>query len=428
MKTCKSLFCIAFALAVLIVSLPGCGGTDGSAPIADASVSEASTSSLDSGAPPSSDGSGAGASASGDGAAESGGNGSGESTSGGEPGADESATDGGVAFSYSGGIDENGFWDGITALDYVEMYDYHSFAIPSDTHNIPDEELQTVIDSLLQSYSSGEQITDRAVVDGDTVNIDYVGSVGGVEFDGGSTGGSGTEVTIGVTSYIDDFLEQLIGHSPGDAFDINVTFPEDYGQENLNGKDAVFATTVNYIVEASAPELTDGFVAENLLPQYGWNTVEEMKDGIYGDLRKDAIQKYIQEYWADNVTVKSVPDALIQYQESSMIKYFQDYADSSGMGLDEYLSSKVGFASLDELVESNREYNTSSAKNSLIVQAVAEDAGITASVADVADYFASQPGLGDYSQYEGTYGMPYLKQAVLTQEVMDFLMENCVLE
>jgi trigger factor len=333
-----------------------------------------------------------------------------------------------IAFSYSDGIDENGFWSGIKALDYVEMFDYASFAIPSETYMISDNSVQGEVDALLANYAVSEQITDRAVEDGDTVNIDYVGSVDGVEFDGGSTAGAGTEITIGVTSYIDDFLEQLIGHLPGETFDINVTFPEDYGEENLNGKDAVFVTTINYIVQSTNPELTDAFVAENLSAEYGWETVAEMKDGIYADLQKAAIQSYIQEYLDNDVTVTSIPDSLAEYQENAMIDYYQDSADSYGMELEEFLSSYVGALSLEELITSESDNMATSAKFNLIIQAVAEDANITVTSEDVANYFKEQMGTDDYSEYEEMYGMPYLKQAVLSQMVMDYLAEHAVLE
>ena len=94
------------------------------------------------------------------------------------------------------------------------------------------------------SYSTDSSLT---VEDGDTVNIDYVGSIDGVEFDGGNTQGNGTDLTIGSGRYIDDFEEQLIGAHPGDEVEVTVTFPDDYGNEELNGKEAVFDVTVNGI-------------------------------------------------------------------------------------------------------------------------------------------------------------------------------------
>lgn len=87
------------------------------------------------------------------------------------------------------------------------------------------------------------------IEDGDKVNIDYVGTVDGVEFEGGNTEGNGADLTIGSGSYIDDFEDQLIGAHPGDTVTVNVTFPEDYGNDELNGKDAVFTVTVNGIYE-----------------------------------------------------------------------------------------------------------------------------------------------------------------------------------
>lgn len=96
------------------------------------------------------------------------------------------------------------------------------------------------------SYSADSSLT---VKDGDTVNIDYVGSIDGIEFDGGSTQGNGTDLVIGSGKYIDDFEEQLIGSHPGDEVKVTVTFPEDYGNEELNGKEAVFDVTVNGIYD-----------------------------------------------------------------------------------------------------------------------------------------------------------------------------------
>ena len=94
--------------------------------------------------------------------------------------------------------------------------------------------------------------TDASLIveDGDTVNIDYVGSVDGVEFEGGSTQGQGTDLVIGSGSYIDDFEEQLIGAHPGDEVDVYATFPDPYNNNpDLSGKEALFEVTINGIYE-----------------------------------------------------------------------------------------------------------------------------------------------------------------------------------
>lgn len=101
-------------------------------------------------------------------------------------------------------------------------------------------------DSASASYNTDTSLT---VADGDMVNIDYTGYVDDVAFDGGSTDGNGADLTIGSGTYIDDFEEQLVGHNVGENVQVTVTFPEDYGVEELNGKEAVFDVTINGIYE-----------------------------------------------------------------------------------------------------------------------------------------------------------------------------------
>lgn len=109
------------------------------------------------------------------------------------------------------------------------------------------EDTSTVSSASTSASASLQTDTSLTIEDGDTVNIDYVGSIDGVEFQGGNTNGSGADLVIGSHTYIDDFEEQLIGHHPGDSVDVTVTFPEDYGKDELNGKEALFKVTVNGI-------------------------------------------------------------------------------------------------------------------------------------------------------------------------------------
>lgn len=332
-------------------------------------------------------------------------------------------------FSYSEGIDENGYWQGITALDNIEMFDYKGIEIAKDAYEISDDDVQTQVDSILTSYATSEEVKDRKVVDGDTVNIDYVGSVDGVEFENGSTDGAGTEVTIGVTTYIDDFLEQLIDHKPGDTFNVEVTFPDEYeNNPDLEGKDAVFVTTINHIVESTTPELTDAFVAENLEATYNWKTVKDMKAAISEDLKKEAIMTYIKEYLVNDVKVKSIPETMLKHQENAMVNYYEQSATSYGMELEEFLTMSAGVSSLDELVANNEKTLKEGATYSLVLQAIAENEKMTVKDEDVKSYFSEYSGTEDYSQYETQYGMPYLKQITLSQKVLDLIEENAVLK
>lgn len=109
------------------------------------------------------------------------------------------------------------------------------------------EDTSTASSASTSASASLQTDTSLTIEDGDTVNIDYVGSIDGVEFEGGNTKGNGADLVIGSHTYIDDFEEQLIGHHPGDSVDVTVTFPEDYGKDELNGKEALFKVTVNGI-------------------------------------------------------------------------------------------------------------------------------------------------------------------------------------
>jgi trigger factor len=119
-------------------------------------------------------------------------------------------------------------------------------AVTTDTGS--DDDTDVVLEESEEEGTTLYTGTDVAVEDGDTVNIDYVGTVDGVEFSGGNTQGQGTDLVIGSGSYIDDFEEQLIGHYVGETVDVTVTFPDPYANdESLSGKEAVFETTINGI-------------------------------------------------------------------------------------------------------------------------------------------------------------------------------------
>lgn len=331
-------------------------------------------------------------------------------------------------FAFSYGIDKDGFWKNIKAMDNVELCEYTGILIPKDIHEVTDEAIQSEIDSLMTNFTEESQITDREIVNGDTINIDYIGSVAGVPFEGGNTQGAGTDVTIGVTQYIDDFLEQLIGHTPGESFDIEVTFPDDYGNEELKGKDAVFAITLNYIIESITPEVNDAFVAEKLSASYNWNTVSEMREYIRENLQNSALEYYLQDYIVANSTIKNLPDLIVEYQEFSMIQYYKDYANYYSMTFEEFISASMGVTTIDELIETNLEQNKGTAGLYLILQAIAEDAKISVTDDDAKAYFSGLSQTGDYTQYETVYGMPHLKMIALQRAVLNSMKESIVLE
>ena len=334
-----------------------------------------------------------------------------------------------VPFDYSSGIDEFGMMQGITALNYVELPEYIGIVVPADQVAVTEAEIQAELSQILASYAVTNQVMDRAVKMGDTVNIDYVGSIDGVPFDGGSTQGMGTTVILGMTNYIPGFLEQLIDHMPGENFDINVTFPEDYHATDLAGKDAVFNITINYIEETQTPELTDEFVEEFLHEEtYDIHTVEELRAYVTSQLQEPKVESYVHEYLVNNSTFKAAPGSLVTYLTGAMIDYYAYYANAYGLDLDTFLATYVGIADTDALKEQYAASIQEDANATLLLQAIAEDAGISVTEEDLVAYFEDLTGSPDYSSYEEEYGRNYLVQAVLFDKVQEYVCEKAVIE
>ena len=337
------------------------------------------------------------------------------------------------SLDFSAGLDDNGRWEGITALDYVTLPEnYAAYPLPAEVTQVDEEVIQSTLDTLPYNYATTEQITDRAVEDGDQVNIDYVGSIDGVEFEGGSTGGAGTTVTAGSSNYIDDFLTQIIGHTPGETFNVEVTFPDPYeNNPDLAGKDAVFVTTINYIEETNVPELTDEFVAENLGDVYeGAQTVDDVRAAITEQTIRNQIINYFKSedgFMAQCTFSEELPEAVVQYQSDLCVEYFRQAAASNGMDFASFISLYFdGITTEDELLDLQEDAILTGARQTLMLQAIAEAQDITISDEDVSSYMSENMGVTDLTQYEATYGMPYLKNFVLNNKMLEFLADNAV--
>lgn len=328
-------------------------------------------------------------------------------------------------FSYSNGIKKDGYYEDISASEYIDGFEYGNLSIPQDAVAVKESDIQTFVESFYQYFPpQTNKISNRAVVDGDTVNIDYVGSVDGVEFAGGSTGGAGTSVTIGVTSYIEGFLEQLVGKNPGTTFNVNVTFPENYHEASLQGKDAVFVTTINHIEEIT---LDDAYVSENLSSVYGWNTVAEMRAELEVEIRQALIEEYVYNYIRDEVTVDNMPESLVKHQEDAMLEYYKSMAEYYEVTLDEFITTYLGLADVDAVIAAEKEGNVANARVALIAIGVAEKEGLTVTEEEVQEYYTSQMETEDLSELESMYGMPYLKHVLLSEKALSYIVEQATI-
>ena len=322
-------------------------------------------------------------------------------------------------FSFSDGYDENGYLKGVTALDYVTLPDTESFTISDDATTVSDSDIDNYIsNNILSNY----KITNRAAENGDTVNIDFAGSIDGVAFDGGT--GSDYDLTLGSGSFIDGFEDQIVGHMPGETFDVNVTFPDDYQATNLAGKDAVFATTLNYINE-DVTDLTDDWVSSNLAESMGMNNVAELKTFVSNSLlfNQEANELYGQLYDAAEVNTDTLPEDVQQYFTNTVLYQLYRYAQMRGVSLETMLS-QAGYSSVDECLENSESSKQNMIKQILIMQALAEKNNIVCDTDILNAEFSRYFGSTDMTSYVNACGENYVKNNILYYIVMQNLIDN----
>lgn len=321
-------------------------------------------------------------------------------------------------FAYSDGLDENGYWSGIRALDYVTLpEDYASIPLKKADIEPTEEDVQSQIDSLLSQNTTTQQITDRAAADGDTVNIDYVGTVDGVAFTGGTY--SGYSLTLGSGSFIDGFEDQIVGHKPGETFEVNVTFPDGYSDSTdaegnavvLSNKKAVFSVTLNYISEEILPELTDAWVEENFSSTDGVHTVEDLRAEYQKMLYQNNLNTAVMNYLLANSTFKDLPKEVTDYQVNQCLNYYYTMAQHYGYDLDSFLQAAAGYNSADDLLDAMSDSITEYAREALLYQAVAE----------AMDIAPTQEQIDTYSAYTETYGANYCTMVALMDAVSEAL-------
>ncbi|MBR3966713.1 MAG: trigger factor [Clostridia bacterium] len=231
---------------------------------------------------------------------------------------------------------------------YITLGQYKGFESEIATYAVDDEYLNERIEKLLEDNAVETKITDRKTAEGDKIYVDYVGTLDGVAFNGGSA----QNVEISLTSnsgYIPGFTDGMYDVMPGETVSYEVTFPENYHAANLAGKLTVFTVTVHYIVgDPVAPELNDAFVSEKYGSE-GCNTVEEFK--VYykaqlEDERKEQIKDDLAEdVWGmimEDVTVIELPQDAINSLYWLNRANYEAYAAQQGMSYEEFLAAYVG--------------------------------------------------------------------------------------
>lgn len=271
----------------------------------------------------------------------------------------------------------------------------------------------------------------RPAKEGDIVNINYVGKKDGVAFEGGTDDSEeGYNLELGSHSFIDGFEEGLIGATPGEVRDLNLTFPAEYHSAELAGQAVVFTVTVNSVQESVTPELTDAFAKENL----GYDTVAEYVTTLYKVRNEESYYEQVTTALMETSTVENYPAALVEKEKQSLIDYYMYYAEmySAYLGMDtqsalEYI---YGFGSQEALESYAEEYAFGVIKELLVLSEVALKENLTISEEEYQNralLYATSYGYEDVAALEAEYGAEAVFDAITTDYIMDYIISQSII-
>lgn len=316
-----------------------------------------------------------------------------------------------VTVDYGKGLSDDGRLADVDPAQYVKSCKYKKLDVAKDQVTASDDEINSQISALVQSFT----VTDRKVEDGDTVNIDYVGKVDGKEFDGGSA--EGYSLVIGSDTFIDGFEDQIIGHTPGDSFDVKVTFPKDYQTEELAGKPAVFETKLNHIVPNLDKDIDDAFVETNLKDSYGFASVKDMKKQVKERLSEQKQYNYILNRIVEESEYTEIPENLVNDRLDLLLEGIEAQMSMQGNSLKDYLTNQ-GYEDEEAFREAYWTEAEDSVKMFLTVDYIADKEDIHVTDDDVNDYFHGE----DISVYTNVYPDSYINRTVLNNLVVEKVM------
>lgn len=301
---------------------------------------------------------------------------------------------------------------------YVTLGDYKGLKLEKVVPEVTDDEVQGEIDTALEDNATSTEITGRAAKEGDTVTMDFEGKVNGTAFDGGTA--TDYDLELGSGEFIEGFEEQLVGVKKDEKKDVTVTFPEDYGDDNLNGKEAVFSVTVKAIKEIIPATYNDEFVSSisdfKTTADYEENLKNELlaskeEDSEY-TLKDDAINTVIA-----NSTFNGYPDDLYEKCKKQVDESNAYYAELFGVTIEDLAGSE----------EDIKQTVISTVNEQLAIEAIAEKEKISVTdeeyksyVNDNLEYYE----VTSVEEFEKNNDKDSVMSELLKDKVCQFLVDN----
>lgn len=318
--------------------------------------------------------------------------------------------------------------------DYVTVNGYKEVEVDDieEPDEVTDEDVEQYIEAVLTQYGTTEEIKDRAVESGDTVNIDFVGKMDGEEFDGGSSEAYNLE--IGSGSFIEGFEDSIIGHMPGETFDWNGSFPDDYQNTDYAGKDVTFTITVNYICgETTYPELTDEFV-QTVSEES--ETVDEYKEEIKNLLSENGTTDYDTQLQSaawdavlEKAELKGYPEGEVEESATQLTDQYKEIAEQYGMEYADFLEQYYGMTE-EDFEEQAKSAAEESIKQRLVAEAIADKEKLTPKNdeewQEEYEALAEEYGYEDVDALMEVADEDTLKSIITINKVKEFLAEHAI--
>ena len=300
---------------------------------------------------------------------------------------------------------------------YVTLGEYTGMTVDRIVTTISDEDVQNEIQNDLYADADFKEVTDRGAQDGDTVNIDYTGTIDGEEFEGGSD--TDYDLELGSGTFLEDFESGIVGMKTGETKEISVTFPDEY-DGTLDGQTAVFSVTVNSISEVILPDYNDAYVKEN----YGFDTIADFEASVKEDLQSqydddatytacaDALSMAV-----DNATFDGYPEDMYNTAKEQMESENQAFAEQLGI---EWADLAGDDYDIEEDVLNN-------VHEELVVYAIAEKEKLEVTDDEFNTFVDDNWEMYEYDTKEDFLkdnSEENLRYSLLYQKVLDFLGEN----
>jgi len=323
------------------------------------------------------------------------------------------------------------FTASVTVKPEVELGEYKGIEIEKIEVNITDEDVEKEIQKVAEKNARIITVEDRGIQEGDIAEIDFEGFIDGEPFEGGK--GSDFPLEIGSGKFIKGFEEQLIGGRPGDDIEVKVTFPEDYGSEELAGKDAVFKVIVNDVKKKELPVIDDEFAKD----VSEFDTLEEYKEDLRKKLTdtaehraKHELENKLIEKIVDNAKVE-IPKVMVDKQLDANMREFDASLRYQGFSLEQYL--QMAQMDIDTFREQGREMVEKEVKTQLVLEKISQVENIQASDEEFEEEVKKlsekyQKDKEEFMKLLRDDDIEYIKSTIIARKTIDFLVENAKIE